>query len=91
MRHVQEGAKSNTCSHMRILTGLEVRTAAARQVEWSCMGEIPLDVGIMFGPHLVDRAHLHGAQEKQSWLVVVLKGTCESAGLLPQWNSCCNG
>ena len=28
-----------TCSHMWILTGLEVRIAVARQVQWSSMGE----------------------------------------------------
>ena len=38
-------------------------------------GRRPLDVGIMFGRNF-------GEAE----LVVVLHGTCESAGLLPQWN-----
>ena len=31
-------------------------------------GRRPLDVGIMFGQHIVDRAQLHGTQEKQNWL-----------------------
>ena len=64
MRQVQEGTKSNTCSHMWILTGLEVWIAAARHVKLH--GRRALDVGILFGPHLVE-AQLHGAQREAEW------------------------
>ena len=64
MRHAQEGTKvKHVLTHVDSdWAGSTDRCSTSSGVELH--GRRPLDVGIMFGPHLVDRAQLHGTQER---------------------------